>query len=190
MYNGEDRLRHDIIFKFIQKVIHLDHRSCRGILDREHRIVCCAFFDRLHCLPECPDMEIIDIFAKKLVHCGLTVCPFCPLEHDPGILLVQVIDPDKRQPPQSPRLDKLTVLKLPAHGHELLVQFLNAFLVKLSGYLRRNIRQFFFLSLPVKHFASGLYFIFSDFTADFHPLFIKFRDLVVYLIEFISEYFQ
>ena len=52
-----------------------------------------------------------------------------------GHSLIQVINPDKRQPAQCPRLHELTVLKRSAHGHELLVQLLNAFFIKIAGYL-------------------------------------------------------
>ena len=130
MHNGQNSFCHDIIFKFIQQVIHLNNRTCRGILDRQNRVIRGSFFDRLHRVAERPHMETVHILPKELLHRCLAVCPFCPLKYDPGILLIQVIDPDKRKAPQGSCFHELLVLKFPAHGHKLLVKFLDPLLIE------------------------------------------------------------
>ena len=78
-------------------------------------------------------MKIIHILSKVLLHCRLTVGAFRPLEYHSRIFRLQRIHPDKRKPSQSARLNKLTVLQLSAHGHELFIYLLDPFLVKISG---------------------------------------------------------
>ena len=89
MHDREYCLRHDIVFKFIQKVIHLIDRARRGILDGQDRIICGSLLDRLHGFPECPDMEAVHVLAKILLHSRLAVGSFGPLIDYPRILRIQ-----------------------------------------------------------------------------------------------------
>ena len=134
MDDRQDRFCHDIVLKFIQQVIHLYDRTRRGIFDRKDRIIRRPFFDRLHCVAESPHMETVHILPEKLLHSRLSVRPICSLKHDPGILFVQVVDPDKRKTSQRSGFYKLLILQLPAHGHDLLVKFLDPLLVKVSAH--------------------------------------------------------
>ena len=132
-------------------------------------------------------MKIIYISSEKLIHCSLWISSFCSLKYNTGIFTIQIFDSDKRKASQRSRFHKLTVLKLPAHRHELLIQLLDSFLIEIPLYFWHYICKFFFFSLPVKHLFSWFHFIFSDFSADFHPFFIK---LCYFIINFIKCFSQ
>ena len=186
MGDGKDGLSYDIILKLHQKIIHLSHRPGSGILDGKHRVIRRSFFNGVHGVPEGPHVEAVAVLAKIRLHGRLTVSSFRPLEYDPCIFLIQRIDLDKGKPAKGSRLDQLLILKLPAHGHQLLVQFLYPFFIKICGDLCRHIRQLLPLPLPVEDLGAGAHLVFSHRLAELHPLFIKPYDLIVHLIQLCS----
>ena len=131
----DDRLSDNVIFKLFQKIIHLDYGSCRGILDRKNSIIRRSVLDRFHRIPKCMDMETITVFSEIVLHRSLTVSTLRSLKNNTSRLFLQRIHFDERQSSQCPRLNKLPILQFPAHGHQLLIQFLNALFVELPGYL-------------------------------------------------------
>ena len=80
-------------------------------------------------------MEAVHLFPEILLHGRLSVSPFRSLEDDPGILLINAVDPDKGKPSQRAGLHQLLILQFPAHGHELLIDFLDPLFIKIPGNL-------------------------------------------------------
>ena len=96
MNNRKDRLCYNIIFKFIQQIIHLVHRTCRRIFNRKNCKIRRAFFNCLHRIPECPYMKAIHILPEELVHCSLPVSPLCSLKYNSCIFFIQGMNLNKR----------------------------------------------------------------------------------------------
>ena len=119
MHYRKDRLSNNIILKFIQKIIHLVHRTCRWIFNRKNRIIRSPFFNRSHCITECSYMKAIHIFSKELMHCCFSVSTFCSLEHNSGSILLKRINLNKRKPSKCACFYQLLILQFSAHRHQL-----------------------------------------------------------------------
>ena len=102
----------------------------------------------------------------------MAVSALHPLVNDTDICAVNVIHRNERQTAGGSVLRKQLVLQLPAHGHDLLKQFLHTMPVKIIGGHCFQRLQFGFLPLLIQHLLAVLYFILCHLPADIHPFLI------------------
>ena len=133
-------------------------------------------------------MKAIAFLAKIILHCCLPICTFHALEYNPGFFFIQGQRLDKRQTPQCPCLYKLCILQFPAHGHQLLIQLLHPFFIKLARDFGCHICKFILFPLCIKHLSAAFHFILSDFMTNLHPLFEQTHHLIVDLIQLFSQF--
>ena len=120
----------------------------------------------------------------------MAVSALHPLVNDTDICAVNVIHRNERQTARGSVLRQQLVLQLPAHGHDLLKQFLHAVAVKIIVCHRFQRCEFCLLPLFVKHFFSNRNFILCNVCTDLHPLLKQFYDLFIYCVDLLTQLCQ
>ena len=186
VFNFDNLLTDNIVFKFYQQIINLtDHTRC-GIFNRQNSKIRTAFIDRTHRIPECLHMKTIDGFAEIFIHGSLRICTFRSLKYNSCLLRIQFIDTNERKFTKASFFCQHLILQLSAHGHDLLKQFFHTVAVKLVMCLGFHLSDLFFLTRSVKYLFSGFDLILCHLLADIHSFFIQIHDLSVDLINLIS----
>ena len=132
-------------------------------------------------------MECIDILAKKFPHGCLGIGTFRTLIDHSGTLGLQFIHTDEGESAFTAMGCQQLVLELSAHGHDLFKQFLHAVAVEIIMGQCLDSGDLLLLSLFVKYFFAGLYFIFRHLSADIHALLIEIHDLPVNGVDLLSQ---
>ena len=124
-------------------------------------------------------MKRIGIFAKILQGCFMCISTFHTLIHHTTVLSVNMVNSCKWKISGDSFLCQQLILKLPAHSHNLLKQFLDSMTVEaVIGKISQSF-QLLQLSRPVQHFLSISNLIFCHLTADTHSFLKKLHDLPV-----------
>ena len=132
-------------------------------------------------------MKMVRLFSEKLKHGLLAVGTFHPLVDHPDMFLLQLFHHHKRQPPDSLLLHSL-ILKLPAHSHNLLVQFLCSMSIKITVGHGLHSPNLVLLPLFVQNLLSDSYLIFCHFPGDFHPTLKKLHHLRIDSVNLRSQF--
>ena len=114
----------------------------------------------------------------------------CPLEHYPRPVHLQLLHADERQPLQLPPLHQQPILKLPAHGHNLLEKLHDAEAVEFILGKRARLRQLLRLPLLIEDSFPRGDFVLRHLPADIHALLEKRHDLRVYAIYLFPQLHQ
>ena len=186
VFDGDHLLSHDVVFEFHQQIVDFIDNARRGIFNGKYGKIRTAFINGTHGIPEGFHMECIDILAKKFPHGCLGIGTFRTLIDHSGTLGLQFIHTDEGESAFTAMDCQQLVLELSAHGHDLFKQFLHAVAVEIIMGQRLDSGDLLLLSLFVKYFFAGLYFIFRHLSADIHALLIEIHDLPVNGVDLLS----
>ena len=187
VFDGDHLLSHDVVFEFHQQIVDFIDNARRGIFNGKYGKIRTAFINGTHGIPEGFHMECIDILAKKFPHGCLGIGTFRTLIDHSGTLGLQFIHTDEGESAFTAMGCQQLVLELSAHGHDLFKQFLHAVAVEIIMGQCLDSGDLLLLSLFVKYFFAGLYFIFRHLSADIHALLIEIHDLPVNGVDLLSQ---
>ncbi len=188
MFDPDDLFPDNIILKLHQQIIDLTDDSRRGILDRQHREVRPPFLDGAHGLPKGIHMKGVHALPEILHHRHLGIGALRALKNHPGLICLQRVHTDKRQPAARAMGRQLTVLQLTAHGHDLLKKLLYPVRIAFIVHKRPHFAQLLFFSGLVQHISARLYLIIRHLGAVFHALLVELHDLPVDAVQFFPQF--
>ena len=187
MLTGDDLFPYDYMVILGQQVIIVLDNACSRIFYRQNSKISVIVFDCFHGIFPGIYMKTFDVFSKKSIHGGIAVSTFYSLEHYSDVFFFQSIYRGKKRIPCAFMFLHKLILALSADRHDLPVEFINSSAVKLSGSLTAEGLQFCLLSAGIKNRFLCLYFKPGHLFRHGHSLFKKPDDLIVDMVDFISE---
>ena len=188
MPDREDLLPDDVILKFKEEVIILRHDSCRGILNRKHRIVCRPLLNCAHRIAEGLHMEVINVLPEELLHGRLGIRSGSALISHSRLLSDQRIHRNKRKSVKLSRIIHQAVLALPADCHNLLIKLAYRSFVEIRARKSCQCCQLLLLSFLVQNPFAGMNLILCNLLRNGHPLLEELHNLCVNFIQLLSVF--
>ena len=188
VFYADDLLSYYIIFVLLQQIIYLADDPRRGILYGQHRKIRSPVVYGIHGVPKGVHMKAVHVPAEVLQHGRLRIGALRPLKHHSGILRLQTVHADERQPSKAPALCQALILQLPAHGHDLLKQLLHSSGVELAVGKSPHLRQLLQLPLPVQNISARGDLVLRHLPADVHAPLVQLHDFAVYLVYLFPQF--